>query len=282
MSPANRSHPHRASVCSLLLAAVALVGAIVADAVAQQPPRQLAPGGLTTIPPDLAPEETVSTHDIVEIRSDPTLRWEPEFLSLSKTLYGMSAGVKFRRDIWCLEFSFKPMRMIEIDVPHPGGDTRRQLVWYLVYRVRNSGQILTPVEGDDGVVTAELAQGEPVRFLPQFVLEAKDRTAAGERVDLVQQDRAPRLGGIGEDVAQCPRVNVQVNRLLRSRRSDANVCRSTRIPQQGSPGAGSPPLVELRCGVLGRSHPVVAQRVLVDLAERDHRAVQDACLPSKS
>ena len=63
--------------------------------------------------------------------------------------------MKFRREIWCLEFSFKPLRMIEVDVPLPAGGTQRKLVWYLVYRVRNTGQVLKPVEGEGGVFTAE-------------------------------------------------------------------------------------------------------------------------------
>jgi hypothetical protein len=151
--------------------------------------RQLAPGVLTTIPPTFAPEDTVSTHDVVEIRANPALQWDPEFLSISDTLYGMADDVKFRRDIWCLEFAFKPLRMIEVDVPLADGSTQRKLVWYLVYRVRNTGQVLKPVEGQDGVVTAELKPDGMIQFLPQFVLESQDRTAAGERTSIAYLDR---------------------------------------------------------------------------------------------
>ena len=76
----------------------------------------------------------------------------------------MSADVKFRRDIWCLEFSFKPLRMIEVDVPTLG--RHANLVWYLVYRVRNTGQVLKPVEGEGGVFTAELGQRRADAILP--------------------------------------------------------------------------------------------------------------------
>ena len=72
---------------------------------------------LTTIPPNFAPDDTVSTHDMVEIRANPALQWNPEFLAATDTLYGMADKVKFRRDVYCLEFSFKPLRMIEVDVP---------------------------------------------------------------------------------------------------------------------------------------------------------------------
>jgi hypothetical protein len=151
--------------------------------------RQLAPGVLTTIPPDFNPEETVSTHDVQEITANPALAWKPEYTSASETLQGMSGNVKFRREIYCLEFSFKPMRMIEVDVPVAAGGTERRLVWYLVYSVRNTGQTLKPVEGENGVFTTAPGKGGPVRFMPQFVLESQDRQAAGGRVSKSYLDR---------------------------------------------------------------------------------------------
>jgi hypothetical protein len=147
--------------------------------------RPLAAGVLTTIPPSFSPEDTVSTHDVVEIRANPALQWEPEYLTASKTLYGMADDVKFRRDIWCLEFSFKPLRMIEVDVPL----AQRKLVWYLVYRVRNTGQVLRPVQSKGGVYTAQLTKDGPIHFLPQFVLESQDRLPTGEHTAIAYLDR---------------------------------------------------------------------------------------------
>ncbi len=176
-----------------MLILVVMFGALVVESSAQvatsRPQRQLAPGVLTTIPPSFAPEDTVSTHDLIEIRAQPALQWNPEFLAATETLFGMSANVKFRREIWCLEFAFKPLRMIEVDVPSASGGSQRKLVWYLVYRVRNTGQVLKPVEGEGGIYTAELAKGAPIRFLPQFVLESNDRTASGQRVSKAYLDR---------------------------------------------------------------------------------------------
>ena len=191
----NTQRPAR---CLALAAAVTLCG-IVPAALAQQTgpttSRQLAPGVLTTIPPNFAPEDTVSTHDVVEIRANRALQWQPEFLAASNTLYGMADEVKFRRDIWCLEFSFKPLRMIEVDVPlrappeGRSGGTQRKLVWYLVYRVQNTGDVLKPVQADDGVYTAQLVKDGPIRFLPQFVLESQDRLASGEPTAIAYLDR---------------------------------------------------------------------------------------------
>jgi hypothetical protein len=173
--------------------------------------RQLAPGVLTTIPPNFAPEDTVSTHDVVEIRANPALQWSPEFLSISKTLYGMAEAVKIRRDVWCLELSFKPLRLIEVDLPQPSGGSQRKLVWYLVYRLRNTGQVLHPVEGNDGVFTAELKQNGPIRFLPQFILESQDRLPSGEPTSIAYLDRV-----IPAAVAAIARRETPGQRLLNS------------------------------------------------------------------
>ena len=169
----------------------ALVACGLATTASAAPPaeRHLAPGVLTTIPPSLNPEDTVSTHDIMEIRADTAVEWKPEFIASSDTLYGMSDKTKFRREIYCLEFSFKPLRMIEVDVPLVGGKTERKLVWYLVYRIRNTGETLKPVQGPDGVYSTQPAKGGPQRFLPQFVLEAQDRQAGGGRVSKSYLDR---------------------------------------------------------------------------------------------
>lgn len=175
-------------IAAIIVALGWLIPAVSAQ-VAAPSPRQLAPGVLTTIPPNFAPEDTVSTHDVVEIRANPGLQWNPEFLSATKTLYGMADDVKFRRNVWCLELSFKPLRMIEVDVPLASGGAQRKLIWYLVYRVRNTGQVLKPVQGEDGVFTAEVAPGAPIRFLPQFVLESQDRQPSGEPVSIAYLDR---------------------------------------------------------------------------------------------
>ena len=151
--------------------------------------RQLAPGVLTVIPPDLEPHDTVSTHDVVEVRAQSGLKWNPEYLAASDTLFEKASAVKFRREIWGLEFAFKPLRMIDVDVPQPGGTTQRKRVWYLVYRVRNTGQSLAPTEGEGGVYTASPGQGEPRRFIPHFVIEAHDRDASGERLSKAYLDR---------------------------------------------------------------------------------------------
>src|SRR6476620_9118780 len=175
--------------CTSFACAIIACGLVVAVFAVPPAERHLAAGVLTTIAPSLNPEDTVTTHDIMEIRADAGVEWKPEYIASSDTLFGMADKTKFRREIYCLEFSFKPLRMIEVDVPVAGGKTERKRVWYLVYRIRNTGQTLKPVQGQDGVYSTEIAKGGPVRFVPQFVLESQDREATGGRVSKSYLDR---------------------------------------------------------------------------------------------
>ena len=152
-----------------------VMGSSLAEA--QTPPaegfRRLAPGILTTIPVDLRPEETSSLHDVIELRTQQNLKWTPNFYPESRTLYAMAKDVKFRRPVTALELSFKPLRMIYVDIPQPSGKMQRKLIWYLVYRVRNTGEHLQPVEQADGTYETE-SFAEPVRFLPSFALKSHE------------------------------------------------------------------------------------------------------------
>jgi hypothetical protein len=136
---------------------IALV-ALLAGAASAQSPRQFAPGVLTTIPPDPQAEEMFSgPRPLVELPiAIKDLQYEPKLSSPSSTAFERSQNAVLRRTIWNLEFSFKPMRMIYVDVPQAGGRLQRKLVWYMVYRVRNLGNHIKP----KGLVTAEmLAEG---------------------------------------------------------------------------------------------------------------------------
>jgi hypothetical protein len=86
---------------------------------------------------------------------------------------------KDREGIYVLNFAFKPMRMIELEVPGKG----RRRIHYLYYRIVNR-------------------TGKPVRFVPQFTLV----TDAGHRhedvvipqaVKLIQAKEAPEIPLLG-------------------------------------------------------------------------------------
>jgi hypothetical protein len=167
----NSSSPLRTWCAGLfsLAVAVALDGAWAGEpqptASAPQPAtsgpfRKLAPGVMQAIDPHLEEAETVSRHDVVELLAiDPNLDWAKD--------------VAFRREVWFLELKFKPMRMIRVDVPQPGGRMKQKLLWYLAYSVTNPGKIMPSVEAAAG--TYQLQDSDkPVLFVPEFRLESHE------------------------------------------------------------------------------------------------------------
>lgn len=119
----------------------------------QQSRREFAPGVLTTIAPAPQAEEMFTgPGPLVEVPiAIKDLQYEPKLAALSSTVYERSRSAVMRRTIWNLEFSFKPMRMIQVDVPQASGRMQKKLVWYMVYRVRNLGQHMQP----KGLITPE-------------------------------------------------------------------------------------------------------------------------------
>lgn len=157
---------------ALSSAAIAQQDRVAAASAKRGPFRNLAPGVEVTIPPDRQEAETYSVHDIVEIlKGIPNLDWQPKLSPDSHTLKQMATGVVFRRDVWCLEFTFKPVRMMWVDVPQNDGTMARKLVWYMIYHVRNTGGHLSPTRQDDGTYVLKTADRD-VRFFPTFVLES--------------------------------------------------------------------------------------------------------------
>lgn len=100
---------------------------------------QLAPGSLVTIPPDVDYDATYNRADMVDVlatlpKPDPELlddtRFNPEI---------WAKDIRYTRDVWCLQISFKPLRIVEVDIPNKEGTFDKDAVWYLVYNVKNVG-----------------------------------------------------------------------------------------------------------------------------------------------
>ena len=146
-----------------------------------QPGRDLPPGVLTVIPIDAQSDETCSGPlPLVEVATGMSdLAWTPNFSAKSETLLEMAKQVVLRRDIWNLEFAFKPLRMIEVDVPQPSGKLQRKQIWYLVYRVKYFGSDLRPGPKEDRFGHVTFPTTQPVNypsrhFFPHFVLESNE------------------------------------------------------------------------------------------------------------
>ena len=149
--------------CAGLSAVALLLGSVCPSlGQAEQPTgsgfRKLAPGVMKSIDAGKKVRETFARHDIVELLAiDPNFNWAKE--------------IPFRHDVWHLEFEFKPVRMILVDVPQSSGRMREKLIWYMVYSVTNHGGAMHPVEDADDTYKVEKADF-PVRFVPEFSLES--------------------------------------------------------------------------------------------------------------
>ena len=117
----------------------------------------LAPGGLTVIPPNIDYESVANRADITELlpvlpETDPDLQREAPFKPEV-----WAKNVRHVRDVWCLQFSFKPLRIVEVDMPNAEGTFDKKKVWYLVYNVANLG----PAELDEKKINSSLGSEVP-------------------------------------------------------------------------------------------------------------------------
>lgn len=168
----------------IVLLIVGLVLCIPARAVWAQQVRQLAPGVVRVIAPE--PNEGETFLGPIALPSLTDFAWTPSYAADTATLREMASKITLRHNVWNLEFSFKPLRMVRIDVPQTSGKMQQKLIWYVVYRVRNLGGHLHPVPVEDEyqhttystgradeVLNIGAAQPEAsIRFYPHFVLES--------------------------------------------------------------------------------------------------------------
>lgn len=150
--------------------------------------RQLGQGVLTVVPPDESVNDVVQVLNLHELAQGRGDSWDPTHAPSHQTLIGMARGRQFLRDIWCLEFAYKPPRTIEIDVPEKGYTLRREKVWYLVYRVKNIGgrRVVfakdknNPEKEDRTEPRLEPLNDLSIRFEPHFVFETHEALSRDE------------------------------------------------------------------------------------------------------
>jgi hypothetical protein len=141
----------------------------------------LAPGTLTVVPPDTSADDVMQRGDILEItlgRADR--KWTPKRDPVSGTLVERGKDRIYPRDVWCLEFAYKPPHCIDVDVPGADLKLRRKRLWYLLYRVRNVGGRRAVAVGNDPDALAKETFEKPIRFLPHFVLESIEGLSSTE------------------------------------------------------------------------------------------------------
>ena len=173
-------------VTALLLAAQAAAASFATAADGPKGFRTLAPGVLTVVPADSALDDAIQRGALVEVTKGQQGRsWVPKRAAPNTTFVELARRLEYPRDIWCLEFAFKPPRQIDVDIPAGEDRMRRATVWYLVYRVKNvGGRRLLIGKQDDGQADPTQRSVEtfekPIRFLPHFVLESREGLAEDE------------------------------------------------------------------------------------------------------
>ena len=193
-------------LCACLLSTWSILLVCSQDACAQDQKRKdpssqqttkFAPGVVTVIPPSPQPDETVDgpqtlqalldAHPEIAFGGDTHPNGEPHFDPRSRTLVEMAKQVILRHEIYCFEFSFKPLRHIFLDVPRADGRTQRKLVWYMVYRIRYRGGDLRPASDTVANVSiyrrVESIHYKSRNFFPIFKL--RDNTTGHESTDAI-------------------------------------------------------------------------------------------------
>ncbi len=144
--------------------------------------RKLAADALEVVAPDFDPGDTSEGMFSLDfIKKHPEIAWKSgkgNYTPASKTLLAMSKEIVFRREVWCMEIAFKPVRMIEIEVPQPGGGSKDKVVWYLLYRLRYVGGDLRPEPEKDkfgnDVVTEPRSESDLWRrIFPTFTINSR-------------------------------------------------------------------------------------------------------------
>jgi len=149
--------------------------------------RVLAPGVMHFIKPDLRPEDTFEGPMALDfVAQHPELAWQPPDFPdgrpldapKSESLLEKGSNIVLRHSVYGFEIGFKPVRMIEVDVPQPSGKLQRKLIWYMLYSVRYQGGDLQPKAEVDQFGAETFPAPERVsynsrRFFPNFVLIEK-------------------------------------------------------------------------------------------------------------
>lgn len=189
---------------------------------------RFAPGIVNVIAPAPHPQETFTGPMTLQalIDAHPEIRWDdqqfpggrPSFDPRTRTLIEMARQVTLRREIFCLEFSFKPLRTIYLDIPQADGRMARKLIWYMVYRLRYLGGDLRPATELVGNVPVyrrvEAVAYNSRRAFPMLVLEDHIRDkkyldrvlpTAKQKIAVREQITAPLYDSVEITSVEIPR-----------------------------------------------------------------------------
>lgn len=166
---------------------------------------------LTVIPPDQSVDDVSQKANLHELAQGRGGAWDPSHAPSHETLIGLASDRQFLRDIWCLEFAYRPPRTIEVEVPGENLEIQKERVWYLLYRVRNiavdeNADVASGLGGSARQVVFEKDEegnddltrpttkfiNQSIHFEPHFVFETHEALSRDEGL-LEHQDHLDRL-----------------------------------------------------------------------------------------
>ena len=178
---------------------------------AQEP---LASGWLKTIPPSIDYESVANRADLTELlavlpKPDPDLQDEARF---NPQIW--ATEVRHVRDVWCLEFSFKPVRIIDVDLPNTEGNFDRKKVWYLLYKVKNLGPAKLDEKKLNSILGTAVPEGSEMTLPVPMDITSKEKPRS-TALELRQQTGlfAPQQGK-NETIRFVPQFLLATNRLV--------------------------------------------------------------------
>ena len=166
---------------------------------------------LTVIPPDQSVDDVSQKANLHELAQGRGGAWDPSHAPSHETLIGLASDRQFLRDVWCLEFAYRPPRTIEVDVPGENLEIQKERVWYLLYRVRNiavdeNADVASELGGSTRQVVFEKDEegnddltrpttkfvNQSIHFEPHVVFETHEALSRDEGL-LEHQDHLDRL-----------------------------------------------------------------------------------------
>lgn len=139
-------------------------------------PKPLAPGVLKIIPANIDARDSYSLP--LPLTGLECENYEPNYAPVVETLFGQTRNNVFFRDVYQYELGFLPLRQAVLQLANDSGGLSSENVWYMIYRIRNTGSNLTYDKVQDektGHVNHVLKRdGEDFeinsRFIPHFYL----------------------------------------------------------------------------------------------------------------
>ncbi len=160
-----------------LVCGLAILCMVIGLKTAAAQPKPIAPGVLKVIQPRIDARDSYSLP--LPLEGLESEQYSPNYAPVLETLHGQTKHVIFYRDVWQYEFGFLGLRHARLNLRGADGNFRDETVWYMVYRIRDTGNNISYEEVREDQrfehVKQELKRNRDdyeitTKFIPQFYL----------------------------------------------------------------------------------------------------------------